>query len=109
MQASRLQADVPDTLLAHHKNLEQRGKSAIARVAVDSAESVHGPLRVNDARSLNDLANAMAKVFGWASGSQTVNVHAEKAVIVCDEGRRLELIEQRQRLLGTTEKVVKDA
>jgi hypothetical protein len=99
-QAITSQASVGDALLADHKELEERGKSAIARASVKCAE-VNEALPLPDAQSLSQLANALGRVFQWSTGQgNTVNVHADKAVIVCDEGRRAELIAQRQRLLG---------
>ena len=92
--------NVPERLVEHHKELEARGKKALADVGVRSAEAIAGNLPVNSARDLNDLANALAKVFGWSQAQSKITVNADKAVIVCDEGRRNELIEQRQRLLG---------
>jgi hypothetical protein len=106
VQASQLQASPVQALEDEHKALEQRSKSAMAKAAANSAEAIAGPLRVSSTRDLNDLANAMAKVFGWSTQAQHVNIHADKAVIVCDEGRRNELIEQRQRLLAGQQKHV---
>ena len=99
LQASTQKATAPEVLLASHKELEERGKSAIARASVKSAEA-HGSVDVPNAMALAQLANALGRVFQWSNGGNTVNVHADKAVIICDEGRRAELIEQRQRLLG---------
>jgi hypothetical protein len=99
LQAS-LKATPAEALLSSHKDLEERGKSAIARASVKSAEA-HGSADVPNAKALAQLANALGRVFQWSTGGgNTVNVHADKAVIVCDEGRRAELIEQRQRLLS---------
>jgi hypothetical protein len=95
------QMPIANALAQTHEELEQRGKGAVARAAVKSAEAFE-KLPIPHPQALQQLASALGRVFQWSSGGgNTVNVHAEKAVIVCDEGRRNELIEQRQRLLET--------
>jgi hypothetical protein len=91
---------IADALAQTHKELEEQGKTAIAQAAVKSAKQ-HGTLPLPDAQALSQLANALGRVFQWSNGAgNTVNVHADKAVIVVDESRRAELITQRQRLLA---------
>jgi predicted secreted protein len=90
---------IADALAQTHKELEQRGKGAIARASVKCAEA-NEALPLPDAQSLSQLANALGRVFQWSNGKgKTVTIHADKAVIVVDEARRSELIEQRRRLL----------
>ena len=61
------------------------------------------PVRVDerDERSVRSRAlHAAARMFGWdGNGKATVTVNADKALILCDETRRAQLIAQRQRLL----------
>jgi hypothetical protein len=61
-------------------------------------------LPVESIAQFKDACLAAAKLFGWDGRAQpSVTVNADKALIVCDEPRRKELIAQRQRLL-TAEK-----
>jgi len=54
-----------------------------------------------EAVKLQALVGAIAKTFGWASGGQpSVNYYGDvNTVVVCDEAKRKQLIEQRARLL----------
>lgn len=99
VQESSLKAKPGDALLSVHADLEQEGKTVIARAAVKSAKA-HEAFDTPNAQALSLLANALGRVFQWSTGQSTVNVHADKAVVIVDEGRRAELIAQRQRLLG---------
>ncbi len=55
---------------------------------------------VTTTAQLRDLALTMAKLCGW-DGKPSVTYYGDdnRTLVVCDEARRRELIEQRQRLL----------
>jgi hypothetical protein len=95
-----------DILLQELKENEEATRTSMsiaARRAADATavRSERFPVCAQDAQELQQLAGAMARIFGWASGSQpSVNYYGDvNTVVVCDEARRKELIEQRQRLL----------
>jgi hypothetical protein len=95
-----------DILLEELKENEEATRTSMSIAARRAAEatavrSERFPVCAQDAQELQQLAGAMARIFGWASGSQpSVNYYGDvNTVVVCDEARRRELIEQRQRLL----------
>jgi hypothetical protein len=93
---------IADALVETQKELEGRTKTALARVVAASAEqAADQPLPVQSVTALRDLVQAGAKLFGWdlVARGPSVSVYSDKTVIVCDEKRRAQLIEQRQRLL----------
>jgi hypothetical protein len=94
---------IADALDATHEELGNRSKTAVLQAATKAAEEAakrEGPLPVETVAALRDLTAALARVLGWDKGRTSVTVHSDKTVIVCDEGRRTELIAQRQRLLA---------
>jgi hypothetical protein len=57
---------------------------------------------VTTTAQLRDLALTMAKLCGWNDSSQpSVTYYGDdnRTLVVCDENRRKQLIEQRERLL----------
>jgi hypothetical protein len=68
---------------------------------VDAEQAADQPLPVQSVAALRDLVQAGAKLFGWdlVAPGLSVSVSGDKVLVVCDEARRRELIEQRQRLL----------
>ena len=84
-----------DVLLAEHKSLETKTKTALARATAAAAEhvSTQPPLEVHNPAQLRDLAASAARVFGWdkkdsPQGRDTYNtlvISAEKL----EEMRRL--------------------
>ena len=111
LAASQLDANrtpIADALNATHEELGNRGKTAVLQIAtkaVEQAAKREAPLPVENVAALRDLAAAFARVLGWDKGQTSVTVHSDKTIIVCDEGRRNELIAQRQRLLGAEKPV----
>jgi len=57
---------------------------------------------VSTTAQLRDLALTMAKLCGWDGSAQpSVTYYGDvNTVVVCDENRRKQLIEQRERLLA---------
>jgi hypothetical protein len=93
---------IADALVETQKELEGRTKTALARVVAASAEqAADQPLPVQNVTALRDLVQAGAKLFGWdlVARGPSVSVSGDKVLVICDEARRQELIEQRQRLL----------
>ena len=93
---------IADALVETQKELEGRTKTALARVVAASAEqAAEQPLPVQSVAALRDLVHAGAKLFGWdlVARGPSVSVSGDKVLVVCDEARRRELIEQRERLL----------
>jgi hypothetical protein len=84
---------IADALVATHKELEKRTKSALAQATVRAAEaaaSAANPLPVSNTARLRDLAQSAARIFGWGEGGVTVN--ANQALVVTQE--QLERIRQ---------------
>jgi transposase len=101
-QSDANQMPIAAALDATHKELEGTTKTALMRTLSKAAKKVASEqaLDVSNTAQLRDICLAAARMFGWGGdGKATVTVNAEKAVIVCDEARRNELIKQRQRLL----------
>jgi hypothetical protein len=92
-----------DVLLATHEELGERSRTAILQAGTAAAEQARDrtvPLPVNDVQQFAQLTGALARVLGWGTQAANVNYYGDvNTVVVCDEKRRQELIEQRQRLL----------
>jgi hypothetical protein len=93
-----------DVLLATHKELGERSRTAILQAGAAAAEQARDravPLPVNDVQQFAQLTGALARVLGWGNDSRpSVNYYGDvNTVVVCDENKRKQLIEQRQRLL----------
>ena len=97
-----------DALIAAHEELEDTTKTALMQTLSKAAQKVatKEALDVSNTAQLRDICLAAARMFGWDGDKAIVTVHADKAVIVCDEGRLNEIREQRQRLLAGAEKRV---
>jgi hypothetical protein len=56
-----------DVLLAEHKSLETKTKTALARATAAAAEhaSTEPPLEVRNPAHLRDLAASAVRIFGW--------------------------------------------
>ena len=56
-----------DVLLAEHKSLETKTKTALARATAAAAEhaSTQPPLEVRNPAHLRDLAASAVRIFGW--------------------------------------------
>lgn len=86
---------------ATHKELEGATKTALMQTLAKAAQQVSGKdaLEISNTAQLRDICLAAARIFGWTGDSQ-VNVAVNNQVnVVCNEQTRMELIEQRQRLL----------
>ena len=88
-----------DVLLATHKELEDTARTSILQAVTNAAKLVAKKpgLDVSTVAQLRDLASALVRLCD--NGKPAVTVYSDKTMIVCDEKRRAELIEQRQRLL----------
>jgi hypothetical protein len=64
-----------------------------------AAAAVAARPNVPTAAAFASVISGIAKLFGWDRPGATLTINSDKTVIVCDEGRRTELIAQRQRLL----------
>lgn len=101
-KAIELQSKPGDALIATHKELETKTKTALMQTVAKAAQlAAQKPaMDVTTTAQLRDLALTMAKLCGW-DGKPSVTYYGDdnRTVVVCDEARRRELIEQRQRLL----------
>lgn len=94
-----------DVLLATHKELEGRTKSGLAQATTRAAEAAGKatePLQIGNTAQLRDVCLAAARLFRWDGSAQpSVTYYGDdnRTVVLCDAGRRQQLIEQRQRLL----------
>jgi Putative ATPase subunit of terminase (gpP-like) len=91
-----------DALIASHKELEGRTRSALATAIAKAAEAVASQeaLPVASVAALKDLVLAGAKHFGWeVNQTPSVSVQGEKVAVVFNEELRKKLIEQRRQIL----------
>jgi Putative ATPase subunit of terminase (gpP-like) len=90
-----------DVLLATHKELEDTARTSILQAVTNAAKLVAKKpgLDVSTVAQLRDLASALVRLCDNGKPQASVTVYSDKTMIVCDEKRRAELIEQRQRLL----------
>jgi hypothetical protein len=103
-----------DILLQELKENEEATRTSMSiaarRAAAETARiSQLAPIAAHDPQELQQLAGAMARIFGWASGAQpSVNYYGDvqNNTVVCDGDKRKQLIEQRQRLLEAEAKVI---
>jgi hypothetical protein len=100
---SALSLQSGDVLLDEHKRLEGQTKTALMQTLHKAAQAVakKAPLDISNMGQFRDACLSAARMFGWDGSAQPSGptIYADKALIVCDEKRRTELIEQRQRLL----------
>jgi hypothetical protein len=93
---------VADALDATHKELADTARTSILQAVTNAAKLVAKKpgLDVSTVAQLRDLASALVRLCDNGKPVAPITVNAENAqVIICDEARRAELIEQRQRLL----------
>jgi hypothetical protein len=93
---------IADALDATHKELADTARTSILQAVTNSAKLVAKKpgLDVTTVAQLRDLASALVRLCDNGKPQASVTVNAENAqMIICDERRRAELIEQRQRLL----------
>jgi transposase len=95
-----------DILLQDLKQNEEATRTSMSIAARRAAEATAArsekfPAWAKDPQELQQLASAMARIFGWSTAqAPSVNYYGDvNTVVVCDENRRKQLIEQRQRLL----------
>jgi hypothetical protein len=90
---------IADALDATHKELADTARTSILQAMTNAAKLVAKKpgLDVSTVAQLRDLALALVRLCD--NGKPGVTVYSDKTMIVCDEKRRTELIEQRQRLL----------
>jgi Putative ATPase subunit of terminase (gpP-like) len=96
--AITLQSKPGDVLIATHKELETKTKTALMQAVAKAAQlAAQKPaMDVTTTAQLRDLALTMAKLCG----SVTYYGDDNRTVVVCDPERRKQLIEQRERLLA---------
>ena len=98
--AITLQSTPSEALQSVHADLEEVTKTGLKQTLAKAVHAKKEALPVESIAQFKDACLAAAKLFGWdGKGQSTVTVNADKAVILCDEARRAELIVQRQRLL----------
>ena len=100
--AITLRSKPGDVLIASHEELAERSRTAILQAGTKAAEAARDAeaLPVKDVQQLQQLTSALARVLGWGASAPSVNYYGDvNTVVVCDQKRRAELIEQRQRLL----------
>jgi hypothetical protein len=90
---------IADALDATHKELADTARTSILQAVTNAAKLVAKKpgLDISTVAQLRDLALALVRLCD--NGKSAVTVYSDKTMIVCDEKRRAELIEQRQRLL----------
>jgi hypothetical protein len=101
--AITMQSTPSDALQSVHADLEEVTKTGLKQTLAKAVRALaeKEALPVENIAQLKDACLAAAKLFGWDGKAQpSVIVNADKAVVICDEARRNELIEQRQRLMG---------
>jgi hypothetical protein len=106
--AITMQSTPSDALQSVHADLEEVTKTGLKQTLAKAVRALaeKDALPVENIALFKDACLAAAKLFGWDCKAQpSVIVHADKAVIVCDEGRLSEIREQRQRLLQAEETV----
>jgi Putative ATPase subunit of terminase (gpP-like) len=100
--AITLQSKPGDVLIASHKELEDGTKTALMQTLHKAAQAVarKDPLDISNMGQFRDACLSAARMFGW-DGKPSVTYYGDdnRTVVVCDENRRKQLIEQRQRLL----------
>ena len=103
LTASQLDANrtpIADALAQTHKEREAATRSQLEQAAQNwAAAAVAAQPNVPTAAAFASVMSGIAKLFGWDRPGATLTINSDKTVIVCDEGRRNELIKQRQRLL----------
>jgi hypothetical protein len=100
--AITLQSTPSAALEAVHADLEEVTKTGLKQTLAKAVQALaeKEALPVENIAQFKDACLAAAKLFGWDGKAQpSVIVNADKAVIVCDEGRLAEIREQRRRLL----------
>ena len=92
---------IADALDATSKERELATRSQLEQAAQNwAAAAVAARPDVPTAAAFASVISGIAKLFGWDRPGATLTINSDKTVIVCDEGRRTELIDQRQRLLA---------
>jgi hypothetical protein len=103
LTASQLDANrtpIADALAQTHKEREAATRSQLEQAAHNWAlAAAQAQPQVPTAAAFAAVIAGIAKLFGWDRPGATFTINSDKTVIVCDEGRRAELIVQRQRLL----------
>ena len=82
-----------DVLLAEHKSLEIKTKTALAQVtarAAEAASKAEKPIDVSSTSHLRDLAQSAARVFGWNTDGPQVQLNTQ----ICITQEQLEQIRQ---------------
>jgi hypothetical protein len=85
-------------LLAEHKSLETKTKTALARATAAAVEhaSTQPPLEVHNTSQLRDLAQSAARIFGWDSDKPGVQLNQQFVI-------SREQLEQIRQLRGVPE------
>jgi hypothetical protein len=90
---------IADALDATHEELADTARTSILQAVTNAAKLVAKKpgLDVSTVAQLRELALALVRLCD--NGKPAVAVYSDKTMIVCDEKRRAELIQQRERLL----------
>ena len=94
---------VADALATSHKELEDGTKTALMQTLHRASQAVAArkdSLDITNMAQFRDACLSAARMFGW-DGKPSVTYYGDdnRTLVVCDEARRKQLIEQRQRLL----------
>jgi hypothetical protein len=92
--AITLQSKPGDVLIAEHKSLETKTKTALAQVTARAAEAAvkaEKPIDVSSTAHLRDLAQSAARIFGWDKSDQP-GVQLNQQFVISQE--QLEQIRQ---------------
>jgi hypothetical protein len=95
---------IAEALDASHKELEEGTKTALMQTLHKAAQAVarKDPLDITNMAQFRDACLSAARMFGWDGNAQpSVTYYGDdnRKIVICDEAKRQELIEQRQRLL----------
>jgi hypothetical protein len=94
---------IADALDATHKELADTARTSILQAVTNAAKLVANKpgLDISTVAQLRDLALALVRLCDNGKPVAPITVNAENAqVLICDERRRAELIQQRERLLA---------
>jgi hypothetical protein len=102
--AITLQSTPSEALQSVHADLEEVTKTGLKQTLAKAVQALaeKEALPVGSIAQFKDACLAAAKLFGWDGNAQpSVNYYDDvNTVVVCDENRRRQLIEQRERLLA---------
>lgn len=102
--AITLQSKPGDVLIASHKELEDGTKTALMQTLHRASQAVAArkdSLDITNMAQFRDACLSAARMFGWDGKPSVTTYYGDdnRKIVICDQAKRQELIEQRQRLL----------